>query len=52
MPTLIAPILVIRTSGNAEALLATVGAKVRSTDAAIPAYNLYVMEMLVDCSAA
>jgi predicted permease len=47
-----APILVIRTSGNAEALLSTVAAKVRSADASIPAYNLYLMETLVDRSTA
>jgi predicted permease len=47
-----APILVIRTSGNAETLLSTVAAKVRSADASIPAYNLYPMETLVDRSTA
>jgi predicted permease len=47
-----APILVIRTSGNTEALLSTVAAKVRSADASIPAYNLYLMETLVERSTA
>jgi predicted permease len=49
---LAAPILVIRTSGNAEALLPAAAAKVRSVDASIPAYNLYLMQTLVDRSTA
>jgi hypothetical protein len=46
------PILVIRASGNAEALLSTVAAKVRAADASIPVSNLYLMETLVDRSTA
>jgi predicted permease len=49
---LVAPILVIRTNGNAESLVSTVASKVRSADAAIPAYNLYLMQTLVDRSTA
>jgi predicted permease len=47
-----APILVIRTSGSAEALLLAVAAAVRSVGASTPAYNSYLMQTLVERSTA
>jgi putative ABC transport system permease protein len=47
-----APILVIRTSGNTEALLAGLAAKIRSVDAAMPAYDIFPMPKLLSRSAA
>ena len=45
------PILVIRTAGDPAALTATLAAKVR-VDAAMPAYNVFPMQALVDRSTA
>ena len=47
-----APILVIRTRVEAEGMLSTLAAKIRSVDAALPAYNIYSMETLIDRSTA
>ena len=49
---LFAPILVIRTSSDPEPLAGELAAKVRSVDAAIPAYDLFLMQTLVDRSTA
>ncbi|MBZ5582787.1 MAG: ABC transporter permease [Acidobacteriia bacterium] len=42
-----APILVIRTSGDAAALMPMLAATVRSTAAGMPAYNIFQMEELL-----
>jgi predicted permease len=48
---LYSPILVIRTRA-AERMLSILAAKVRAIDAAMPAYNVYPMETLIDRSTA
>jgi predicted permease len=48
---LFAPILVIRTVSDPEPLVSALAAKVRSVDAAVPAYDLFLMQTLVDRSA-
>ncbi|HTX37338.1 MAG TPA: ABC transporter permease [Bryobacteraceae bacterium] len=49
---LFAPILVIRTASDPEPLVNALAAKVRSVDAAIPAYDLFLMQSLVERSTA
>ena len=46
------PILVIRTARRSGAMLSTLAAKIRAIDAALPAYDLYSMDTLVDRSTA
>jgi predicted permease len=46
------PILVIRTRGDAGALMSGVAAKIRAVDAAMPVYNIFPMQDLVDRSTA
>ena len=43
-----APILVIRTASDPKPLVNSLAAAVRSVDANMPAYNVYLMETLVD----
>ncbi len=45
-----APILVIRTSSDPKPLVNSLAAAVRSVDASMPAFNVYLMETLVDRS--
>lgn len=47
-----APILVIRTKADAAPLMSGLGAKVRSVSAEVPAYNMFLMQALVERSAA
>ncbi len=49
---LFAPILVIRTASDPEPLVSALAAKIRSVDAAVPAYDLFLMQTLVDRSTA
>ena len=49
---LVSPILVIRTTGDPEALRAALAAKVRGVSPDVSAYNVYSMEELVDRSTA
>ncbi len=49
---LFSPILVIRTHADADAMLPTLAAKIRGLDAALPAYDIYSMETLIDRSTA
>lgn len=49
---LFAPILVIRTVSDPEPLVSALAAKVRSVDEAVPAYDLFLMQTLVDRSTA
>jgi hypothetical protein len=49
---LFAPILVIRTRADADGMLPALAAKIRSVDAALPAYDIYSMETLIDRSTA
>ena len=42
------PILVIRTSADPAPMTATLSAKVRSVNAGLPTYNVFVMQALVD----
>ncbi len=46
------PILVIRTSGDAAALMSGIAAKVRAVDASMPVYNIFPMQQLVERSTA
>jgi putative ABC transport system permease protein len=47
-----APVLVIRTAADAAALAPAIAAKVRSIAQDVPAYNVYLMQELVDRSTA
>ena len=49
---LYAPILVIRTHIAADTIIATLAARIRAADAAVPAYNVYSMETLIERSTA
>ncbi len=49
---LFAPILVIRTRVAADTIIAALAARVRASDAAVPAYDVYSMETLIDRSTA
>jgi putative ABC transport system permease protein len=49
---LYAPILVVRTAADPEPLVSRLAAKVRSVDAAVPAYDIFLMQTLVDRSTA
>jgi predicted permease len=49
---LYAPILVIRTGSDPGAMASELAARVRSVDAALPAYDLFLMQTLVDRSMA
>jgi len=49
---LVAPILVIRTSAEADAMVPALAAAVRSAYPGIPAYNVFAMQTLVDRSTA
>lgn len=49
---MVSPILVIRTTGDPEALRSTLAAKVRSVSPDVSAYDIYSMEDLVDRSTA
>jgi putative ABC transport system permease protein len=47
-----APVLVIRTAADARPLVGALSARVRSVNAEVPAYNVWLMEDLVDRSTA
>jgi predicted permease len=49
---LFSPILVIRTRAEAGEMLSTLAAKIRALDAALPVYDIYSMETLIDRSTA
>jgi predicted permease len=47
-----APILVVRTESDPAPIVSALAAQVRSVDAAVPAYDLFLMQTLVDRSTA
>lgn len=49
---LYSPILVIRTRADAASMLPTLAARIRGIDAALPVYEMYSMETLIDRSTA